>query len=166
MRHHSNILQLVTHTTLERPVRHSQRDSLVNMASVQSAHGVCSEPRLSWSRMVQKYPLSNAPFLRLPTWYLGVPYLGVWKGPIWCVLGWQAGACEALSVQVTWWDWCLGNQLLPTEPQLVADAVRTCCGLFSTPGTVSIGQNALIFFFSCTMWGIDSQLEWLFFFCP
>lgn len=26
------ILQLVTHTTLERPVRHSQRDSLVNMA--------------------------------------------------------------------------------------------------------------------------------------
>lgn len=171
MRHHSNILQLVTHTTLERPVRHSQRDSLVNMAWLCTQYKVpmvCVQSQgfhgVVWCRSTLFPMLPSWGFL--PGTWVEVPYLGVWKGPIWCVLGWQAGACEALSVQVTWWDWCLGNQLLPTEPQLVANAVRTCCGLFSTPGTVSIGQNALIFF-SCTMWEIDSQLEWLFFFfCP
>lgn len=74
MRHYSNILQLAIQRSLDPPVRHLQRESLVHMAwlcAQYSVHGMCSKPRLLWSHMMQKYPLSIVPFLRLPTWYLG-----------------------------------------------------------------------------------------------
>lgn len=169
MRHYSNILQLVTHTTLERPVRHSQRDSLVNMAwpctqyevpmvcvQSQGFHGVV------WCRSTLFPVLPSWGFL--PGTWVEVPYLGVWKGPR-LMCAWVTGWCVWSSIcpsdlmglmfgksiaphRTTAGSWCRQDMLWPL--QHTRDSVyRTEC---------------TDFFFSCTMWEIDSQLEWLFFF--